>query len=708
MALVVGIDIGGTFTDIIGIDTETGENYVTKVPSTPSDFSEGFFNGLEKVMKMAGAKASDVERLVHGTTVATNAILEHKGARIGLLTTKGFEDVLIMGRQWRSEMYSLFHDAETPTFLCSRDRILGITERITPTGILTPLHEDEVIKAVDHLVQEHDIQALAVSYLFSFVDARHEQRTLEIIRARYPKLRVSLSSTVNPRFREYERTVITAFDAYVGPAIEDYIAGLERGIKARGLNTVLQVMQSRGGITSGSVCIEKPVITLLSGLAGGVAGGVFTGNHAKRRNLITLDMGGTSNDVALIRDGQAFLSLESKIGKYPLRQAMVDVDTIGAGGGSIAKVDAGGRLLVGPQSAGAAPGPACYNRGGTLPTVTDASLVLGYLDPNAFGAGELALRLDLAEKAIQEHVAGPLGMSLCEAAEGIHTVLNNNLADQIRLVSVFKGYNPKDFSLTSFGGGGSVVTGRLMEILDMREVLIPPFPGVTSALGLLVADIEHEEVASFTISSAAVKAAEIERVFTELTTLCESKRQGVGMSEQALRITRSAEMRYIGQGYELIVPFPEEDGPVTDATIAAVVAQFHANHHAIYQHSAPQNPVEFVAFRTVFSQKPSLLPKIRATKTGAPARPSHHTKAYFKEFKAYVEVPVYQRWDLVLDQCVQGPAIIQQSDTTTVIYPHQSARVADWNNLLITLKTPSPLAEEAPLAAKITQPAELA
>jgi len=685
MGLLVGIDIGGTFTDVVGLDTGTGELTITKVPSTPKNFSEGFFNGLSKILSSTDISPTDVERLVHGTTVATNSIMEQKGARIGILTTKGFEDVLIMGRTWRSEIYSVFYDAQTPTFLCDRERIKGIRERLDTQGnVLVPLNEADIDEAVDFLVQKQGVQAIAICYLFSFVNPAHERRTEQIIRQRYPWVRVSLSSTINPRFREYERTCITAFDAYVGPIMEQYIRGLEEGMSRRNISVVLQVMQSRGGITSGQMCIEKPVVTLLSGPAGGVAGGTFIGKLCGRENLITMDMGGTTNDVALIRHGKPYLSIEGKIDKYPLRQAMIDMTTIGAGGGSIAWVDPAGGLKVGPHSAGADPGPACYNRGGQETTVTDSSLVLGYLNPNYFGAGELTLQPELSLRAIDGKIAKPLGMSTVEAAAGIQRIINNNMADQLRLVSVFKGYHPRDFSLVAFGGAAPIAAGRLMEILTMKEVIVPISPGVLSAFGLLVANIEHEEVSSFTVRSDEVDPRDLMWIFGELYDRCNEKRKGVGISQTELHVHRSTEMRYAGQSYELEVPFPEGRGEITKEIIHDVVKRFHDVHQSVYQHCAPDSAVQFVAFRTVFSQKPQPAPTLHELKSGDWAAPKGRRQAYY-EYRGFIDTPVYERASLMLDQTIEGPAIVEQADTTTVIYPNQKAEVDKWGNLILTM-----------------------
>jgi N-methylhydantoinase A len=687
MSLSIGIDIGGTFTDIVSLESSTGELTVTKVESTPNNFAQGFFNGLEKIMEMTGAFPADVSRLIHGTTVATNAIMEHKGAKIGLLTTKGFEDVFVMGRGNRTDTFGLSFDSEAPLFVCDREQIMGIAERLDSQGnILTPLNEASVIEAVDYLVKRQGVQAIAVSYLFSFIDANHERRTGEIISERYPNVRVSLSSSINPKFREYERTCITAFDAFVGPIMEEYIRGLENGLRKLNFNVVLQVMQSRGGITSSAMCTEKPVVTLLSGPAGGVAGGLFIGKLCDRDNLITLDMGGTSNDIALIQNGKPRLALEGKIDRYPLRQAMVELSTIGAGGGSIAWVDSGGTLKVGPDSAGAYPGPVCYNRGGQEPTVTDASLVLGYINPDYFGAGALILNPELAQKIIQERLAKPMSKDVLEVAEGIHRIVNNNIADQLRLATIYKGYHPKKFSLVAFGGAGPVHAGRLLEILGIKEVIVPVTPGVMSALGLLVADIEHEETMHFEAKANEVAPDHLTRVFRELEKACEQKREGVGISQSLLHVYRSTEMRYVGQSHEIEVPFPEGRGQITKEIIDDVVRRFHDVTLNLYQHSEPEKPVEFCVFRTVFSQRPQPIPTLRELSPGAELPPKGRRKAYFREFGKFVDTPIYERSALVQRQKMQGPAIVEQADTTTVIFPNQVAEVDQWGNLVLKME----------------------
>ena len=474
MSITIGIDIGGTFTDVVSLDNESGELQYTKVNSTPPRLVDGFMKGADSVRRLASASFSDVSRIAHGTTIGTNAILEARGSTIGILTTKGFEDVLTIGRQKRSDMYDVFIEPETPVFLAPRRRIFGIEERIYANGgVDVPLNEAEVAAAVETLVTEHNVEAIAVCYLFSFANAAHEERTRDIILNAHPGLRVSLSSELDPRFREYERLCLTAFDAYLRPVLERYIQQVRDSLSESGVKARLHIIHSRGGITSDETILSNTVSTVLSGPAAGVIGGVHAGKLSDLTDLITLDMGGTSCDISLVDKGKPVLSNEGKIAKYPLRQPMLDINTIGAGGGSIAWVDGSGALRVGPRSAGASPGPAAYNMGGTEPTVTDASLLLGYLDPGYFAGGSMKLSVEKAEEAVRTNVAGPLGIDVLDAAHGIHTIVNNHMADEVRLVSVFRGYDPRNFSLVALGGAGPVHAGRLAEQTNIGKVLVP-------------------------------------------------------------------------------------------------------------------------------------------------------------------------------------------------------------------------------------------
>lgn len=684
----IGIDIGGTFSDVVAYDFTGQRLYTAKVPSTPPRLFEGFMRGLEKVLATAGARPADVDRLIHGTTIATNAVLERKGARLGILETDGFEDVLVIGRQRRSEMYNLFIDPETPTFLAPRRRIKGIPGRIGPNGeVLRPLDEDAVRAAVTELVEVHGVESLAVCYLFSFRNDAHERRTHEIVAELYPDLPVSLSSVLDPKFREYERLCVTAFDAYVRPVIARYIAQLRGRLRDLDPDITLEIMQSRGGITGADTVLEKTVATILSGPAAGVIGGRFVGERAGVHDLITIDIGGTSSDAALVRHGKPLIGSDGKIGTYPLRQPMIDVNTIGAGGGSIAWIDAGGGLRVGPQSAGSNPGPACYGWGGTEATVTDASTVLGYLNPDYFAGGELPLHPERAREAIERRVAELLGLSLPVAAAGIHRIINARMADQLRLVSVRRGHDPRQFTLVALGGAGPVHAGRLAEELGIAAVIVPPAPGVLSAFGLLVADIEHEHSLTFGQVANAVDLDAMRRAFAGLDEVCRDKmwRDRVPLDEVTVR--HSCEMRYVGQAYELEVPLPGTE--ITGATIPELVEGFHQVHEEIYGHCNRANRVEVVNLRSVHShalRRPELSyePPVGATLDDAltARRP-----VYFDEFEDYVETPIYRRDWLPVDAVVAGPTIIEQADTTTVVYPSWQAVADALGNLRLTRTT---------------------
>jgi N-methylhydantoinase A len=676
--LLVGIDVGGTFTDAVAFDRDSRRLWTAKARSTPEDQSQGFADALAEVLAAAGARPADVERIAHGTTVGTNAILEQRGARLGILTSRGFEDTLYIGRQKRSEMYDLFIGPETPGFLAPRRRVIGVAGRIAPDGAeVAPLDEAAVDEAVDRLVAD-GVEALAVVYLFSYASAAHEARTLELIRARHPTLPVSLSHRVDPRFREYERLCVTAFDAYVRPVIERYLTRLAARLRDLGVRPALQVMQSHGGVTGAEVVLERTVGTVLSGLAAGVLGGRLAAAQAGAADGITIDVGGTSADVALFRDGELLVAPEGRIGRYPLRLPMIDVETVGAGGGSIARVDASGSLRVGPRSAGADPGPAAYRRGGVEATVTDASLVLGYLNPAGLAGGRLPLDLELAERAIAERVARPLGLGVDEAAAGVHRVVNAVMADALRLVSVRRGHDPRGFALVALGGAGPVHAGRLAAELGMPLAIVPAAPGVLSALGLLVAEVDHQQWASLRCRLDALDPERLAGLLTRLETVCAERMRRDGVASGAVRVSRVAELRYVGQSYELQVPIP--DGPVGPGTVAACAERFHLVHRSHYGQSDPGGAVEMVSVRV--QQRAALPGPERLLVPTGDGTPPFERLAYFPEL-GRVATPVWSRGALAIGQRLAGPAIVEQPDTTTVVYPGQALRVDDGGSLLL-------------------------
>jgi N-methylhydantoinase A len=682
--LEIAVDIGGTFTDIVCLQDQQ-RLFLAKVPTTPHDLVQGVQQGVTRVLALARQPATAVERFIHSTTIATNAILEQKGAITGVLMTAGFEDVLEIGRQKRSQMYDLFLDPETPSFLAPRRQRVGIRERLDAQGnILQPLDEPQVIQAVATLQQLYGVQSVAVCYLFSFINPAHELRTRELIVQNFPGLTVSLSSEIDPVFWEYERVCVTAFDAYARPIVVVYMQRLAEALSAMGIRATLQVMQSRGGLTSVQTAMDRPVTMLLSGPASGVIGGRFAGEQSHLRDLITLDIGGTSCDVALIREGKPLLSREGRIAHYPLRVPMVDVSTVGAGGGSFAWLDRSGGLHVGPQSAGADPGPACYGRGGTLPTVTDASVVLGYLNPYYFAGGDLTLQVDKAYQVVRD-MAARLHMTSEALAAGMHHILNASMVDEIRLVSVRRGYDPRQFALVPLGGAGPVHGGRLAAMLSIPTTVVPAAPGVLSAFGLLVANIEHDQSRTFVVKADEVDVERIMQVLAELDLLGQEKMHRDHVPPQLVHVNHAADLRYVGQSYELEVPLP---GVLDAPCRVQAVAAFHAAHQQVYRHNRPTHPVEFVNLRSVHSAPLPRPPLTMSAPSGSLETACQGMRpAYFDEYQAYRDTPIYQRDLLPLGAQFDGPAIVEQPDTTTVVYPGFTCWVDDVGNLLLTLHT---------------------
>lgn len=680
--ITIGIDVGGTFTDVFLRDSQSSSWVVEKVPSTPPHFETGFMAGLNSILEKASADPSSVGRVIHGTTVATNAILTQSGARLGFLMTDGCRDVLYIGIGWRPHMYDLNMDPVEPLFLAPRRRALEVVERMDVHGeVVTPLDEDSLRASARQLVEQHDVEVFVVCYLHSYVNPTHELRSREILAEIYPHIPVTLSSDVLPRKREYRRLVVSGFDGYVKPAVTDYLNKLSISLSDRGIEAPFHIMQSHGGVGGVPNIIERPVRTVLSGLAAGVIGAASVGRSAGFPNCISFDMGGTSTDVALIRDGKAIVTSSGSFEDYPLHIPMIDVRTIGAGGSSIAYVDEGGALKVGPESAGAVPGPVCYGRGGTQPTVTDASLVLGYLNPDSF-AGDLNIDREKSRKAIEEKIARPLGLDLIDAALGIHAIVNSNMAQTLRLVSIKRGFDPRDFALMPFGGAGPLQGGRCAEFANIRKILVPPAPGVLSAMGLMLAPIQHESMVSFEIAASDATVDELGQVLATLDQQNRQRMQADGVSQEQAVAEYFAEMRYVGQAHELEITVAAPLGP---GCIEGLVQQFHDAHHHSYSHSDRDAPVEFVTLRSVHlkhSEEEALLEE-SANNESAEAPQTSHRKMCFDKNRGFEDTPVYKRGDLPTGFEIIGPAIVEQLDTTTLIYDGHVAHVDRYGNIVI-------------------------
>jgi N-methylhydantoinase A len=679
---LVAIDVGGTFTDVVGM-TSGGKMSLVKVPSTPADPSLGVVTGLTRLLADTKLSASDVARFIHGTTVATNAVVEQKGAVTGLLTTAGFEDVLTIGRQKRSELYNLFIDPETPGFLVPRRRRLGVRERIAADGsVLTPLDEQSVRDAVRELKETHKVEVISVCYLFSFLDPRHETRTRDIIKEMYPNLAVSISSSIDPTFREYERTLVTTFDAYLRPKVSNYISALEDKLMQNGVSARLEIMQSRGGIATAGAAVQKPVSLLRSGPAAGVVAAQMIGEICGEKNLISNDIGGTTADIGLVVDGKPLTSVEGKVLKYPIRIPMLDVVSIGAGGGSIAWLDGANSLHVGPQSAGAVPGPACYGTGGTEPTLTDASVVLGYLNPDYFVGGDLKLDGEAAHRVVGAF-GTRLGMQKVKVAQGIHTILNNRMADEIRLLTIARGYDPRDFTLIVLGGAGPLHGSPLARMLGIPRVIVPFAPGVLSAFGLLVSDIEHDHSLSFRRRANAVTVGEMREAFGRLDSVGAEQIKNEAAGGATVGVRRYAEMRYIGQSYELELPIDLEAG---ERSIDRLVQDFHETHQRVYRQRNDAAEVEFVNLRSVHYVA---VPKV----TLSPPKPGPSWEkaqrgtrsVYLDDTGRYADISIYRRDSLPIGVKQAGPFIVEQIDSTTIVLPGEQAHVEPNGNLIIDM-----------------------
>ncbi len=671
----VGVDIGGTFTDIVCAGSD-GSFRLMKRPTTKGDPAAAVRDAIAAMREDWGIDPAAIARFVHGSTVATNAVIERKGARTGIITTAGFKDVLEIGRQMRSRMYDLILKPETPVFLAPGARRKEVRERVAATGaIVTPLDEDDVRRVAAELAAD-GVRAIAIVFLFSFLNPVHERRAADIIREVHPHIALSLSSEVDPAFREYERTAVTAFDAYLKPVVADYIARMADDLAAAGVPAPLQIMQSRGGISAAANAALRPVRLFLSGPAAGVVGGLTVGKAAGAADLITVDIGGTSCDIALVSGGEPLVRAEGVIDGYTVRVPMVDVTAIGSGGGSIAAIDDAGALRVGPQSAGSEPGPACYGRGGTEATVTDASLVLGYLDPDYFAGGTLRLDPERARRAIAP-LAERMGTAIETAALGIHRVVNAQMAEAMRLVSIGRGIDPRGYTLLPLGGAGAIHAAALAAELGIGRIIVPPHPGVLSAAGLLSAPIEHELSAAFPRVLAAVDWPEIANALARLDAGCAELMRGEGVAPDRAAIRHFADVCYIGQGYHLEIPLRDGD---PDA-LAALYRDFLAAHDRVYGYAAAA-PAKIVNLRSVH-RVAVVPPSVAAPALPGASPQKKQRRVLIDAASGFETADVYDRAALTAGQQIAGPAIVEQPDTTLLVPSGWRCRVAPGGDLLL-------------------------
>ena len=670
----VGVDIGGTFTDIVCAGSD-GSFRLMKRPTTNGDPAAAVREAVAAMHADWGIDPAAIARFVHGSTVATNAVIERKGARTGIVTTAGFKDVLEIGRQMRHRMYDLILEPETPVFLAPGARRKEVTERIAADGsVVTPLDEDDVRRVAAELVAD-GVTAIAIVFLFSFLNFGHERRACEIIAAAHPGLAISLSSEVDPAFREYERTAVTAFDAYLKPVVADYITRMGNDLAQAGVQAPLQIMQSRGGISAAANAARRPVRLFLSGPAAGVVGSLSVGEAAGTHDLITVDIGGTSCDIALVSGGEPLVRAEGVIDGYTVRVPMVDVTAIGAGGGSIAVLDDAGALRVGPQSAGSEPGPACYGRGGAEPTVTDASLVLGYLDPDYFAGGMLRLDHERARGVIAP-LAARMGVGVETAALGIHRVVNAQMAEAMRLVSIGRGIDPRGYTLLPLGGAGPIHAAALAAELGICRIIVPPHPGVLSAAGLLCAPIEHELSAAFPRPLAGADWGETETTLAGLDQGCMQLMQGERVAADGVQIHHFADVCYIGQGYHLEIPLAEHD----PEPLATLYRDFLAAHDRIYGH-ATEAPARIVSLRAV--HRVTMAPPMLAAPAVPSARPRRRRRVLIDAACGFQTAVIVDRASLAPGAEIAGPAIVEQPDATTLVPTGWRCRAQSAGNLLL-------------------------
>jgi N-methylhydantoinase A len=679
----VSIDVGGTFTDAILVDEKKGSFFYTKTPTTHHDLAQGVLNALEEILQSAHASMKDVDYVIHGTTIGTNAIVEGKGAKVGLITTAGFEDVLEIRRVARPKEAAFDFGADNPPPLVPRYLRKGVFERINKDGrVVVPLDETSVLNVIDFF-REQKVEAVVVALLFSFLNPRHELRVAQLCQRSLHGIPVSISSEICPEFREYERTCTTVMNGYLGPVIERYMDNLLYRLRNKHGDVTLHIMQSNGGTMTAEIAKSHSAHLINSGPAGGAIATAFISRLTGNEMAVGADMGGTTFDISIIDKHLPKTTTWGGVTNYPIKLPMVDLKTIGAGGGSIAWVDEGGALQVGPQSAGSNPGPACYGWGGTLPAVSDANLVLGRLNPDYFLGGKLPLFPDLARKAVQVHVADKMGLTLEEAALGIIRIVNANMAKGISGNSVEKGYDLREFALVAMGGAAALHAAALARELNMAKVIAPAMCGNFSAVGLAVADIQHDYVRTFARKETHLDSGKLLSVFKEMEEEGTKQLLEERVSKDRIEISWSADLRYEGQSWELNIPVQRRDH-MDQAALQSITDTFHHLHNQVYSFSEPNGVVEFVNLRVrATGRNPSLaLPREARPLRPRPPQPKGRRKVYFEQV-GWREIPVYERDTLGVGSEILGPCIVEEQISTTLIPEGFAGKVDEYRNIIL-------------------------
>ncbi len=684
----LGVDVGGTFTDLIYVDDEAGTITVHKVPTTPADPSQGTVQGIRELCESAGTAPAQLEQVFHGTTIATNIVIEHNGAQVGLITTEGYRDILHIARHKKPLNFSNYQDLPWQRYpIVRRRHRLTVPERITRDGsVLVELDEAKAREQVAKL-KEAGVESVAVCFLFSFLNPQHEARVAEIVREEYPEAFLSVSSEVLPQYREYERFSTVCLNAYIGPRVSTYVRRLEEELEAMDVRTGLHLMTSASGVATAEGAIARPVNLLMSGPVAGVVGGIWAGRQAGYDNVITLDVGGTSADIGLAQEGRLRMKhlLDTRVGPYQAMIPMVDVDTIGAGGGSIAYVDSGGIFRVGPRSAGADPGPAAYGRGGTEATATDAMVNLGWLLPETFLGGGMDLDADAARRAFEEGPAGALGMSVEEASMGAVQILIHSMVQSIEENSVRKGYDPRDFALVAEGGAGPLFAAQIALEVGTPSVVVPNYPGVTAALGLLATDMVYEYVSTVYERVSTLDAAALQAAFEDLEQQARDQLAEDGVRAEQILVQRVADCRYLGQGYELRVDV--ESGAIDQDWVEKVRRDFHDIHEREYSRRFEDSDIEIpnVRVRGIGLMPQLQVPEVDRGDASPDEALRYERDAWFRVGGSLEQVPTrfYDRAALKAGSSLEGPAIVNQYDSTTVVPPGLTARVDRYGNIVI-------------------------
>jgi N-methylhydantoinase A len=673
----VGVDVGGTFTDIL--ITEEGTTEIIKTPSTPENPDEGVVDGLQIINDDPDWELNGVDFFAHGTTVATNAVLEDNWTESALITTEGFRDVLEIGRQDRPSLYDFQAEKRVP--IIRRRHRYEVPERIGPDGEVQVELDERAARRVAKEIADANLPAVAICFLNSFEDHTHEQRVAEIVREEHSEASITLSSDVLPEIREYERTVTTAMSAGLEPVMGQYLGRLEQALDSVGVQASLTVMQSNGGVIAGEDARTKAVNTLLSGPAAGVEGATYVGEQAGYSDLITMDMGGTSCDVSIVPNGEPVLSSELEVGGYPVRIPMVDIHTIGNGGGSIASIDEGNALRVGPESAGANPGPICYGRGGTAVTITDAHAMLGRVDPSAFLGDDLGVSDQRLREAFEADLCDSVGASPESVAQDILDVTNANMERALNVISTERGWDPRSFTLIAFGGAGPLHAPALAKRLDIERILIPRYAGALSALGLQVADTVYDHVHSHVRRLDAVSIGQVQDKFNRLQHRGEEQLSEAGVPKSQRRFDRALDLRYVGQSFELTVPF---EGEFTEPTVETLRDRFHEKHERRYGHANEEEPLELVNIRvSAVGESDSVnLAAETPTETTVNDVQKETRPVYFSD--EVRQTAVFDRLKLPVGAEFEGPAIVEGPESTVTVFPDQAGRVDGHGNLLIT------------------------